>query len=156
MAPDEYPTEPREPSARVGDLFLGVFERLRDRLWGPLPVTAVQCGMIADQTLRQYEALVATHPALERKGKTMPYTSVNGHMFSFLAPDGTLALRLPDADRAAFLERYETRLVEQHGHVMKEYVAVPAALLGRLNELEPYFDLSWSYVSSLPPKKTGR
>lgn len=112
--------------------------------------------MIADQTLRQYEALVATHPALERKGKTMPYTSVNGHMFSFLAPDGTLALRLPDADRAAFLERYETRLVEQHGHVMKEYVAVPAALLGRLNELEPYFDLSWSYVSSLPPKKTGR
>ena len=112
--------------------------------------------MIADETLRLYEALVATRPGLERKGRTMPYTSINGHMFSFLAPDGTLALRLPDADREAFLERYETTLVEQHGHVLKEYVAVPAALLGRLAELEPYFGASFSYVSSLRPKKSAR
>ena len=84
------------------------------------------CTVIADETLHLYEALVATRPGLERKGRSMPYTSINGHMFSFLAPDGTLALRLPDADRDAFLERYETTLVEQHGHVLKEYVAVPA------------------------------
>lgn len=31
-----------------------------------------------------YERLVATDPRVERKGVTMPYTSVNGHMFSFL------------------------------------------------------------------------
>ena len=87
----------------------------------------------------------------------MPYTSVNGHMFSFLAPDGTLALQLrPDDDRAAFLEKYETTLVEQHGHAMKEYVAVPPSLLGRLEELKPYFDLGCSYVSSLRPKETAR
>ena len=112
--------------------------------------------MIADETLELYEALVATRPGVERKGKTMPYTSSNGHMFSFLTPDGTLALRLPDADRAAFIDRYETSLVEQHGHVMKEYVAVPADLLGRTDELKPYFDLSCSYVGSLRPKKTTR
>ena len=61
--------------------------------------------MISDETLRLYEELVATRPELERKGKTMPFTSVNGHMFSFLTPDGTLALRLPQAERDAFLER---------------------------------------------------
>ncbi|HYI65777.1 MAG TPA: hypothetical protein VEW95_02520 [Candidatus Limnocylindrales bacterium] len=97
--------------------------------------------MIADETLRLYEELVATLPGVERKGRTMPYTAINGHMFSFLAPDGTLALRLSDADRAAFLDTYATTLVEQHGRVLREYVAVPAALLGRTDELKPYFDL---------------
>jgi len=46
--------------------------------------------MIADENLDLYEQLVATRPGVERKGKTMPYTSSNGHMFSFLTPDSTL------------------------------------------------------------------
>ena len=37
--------------------------------------------------LELYEKLVATNPQVERKGKTMPYTSLNGHMFSFLSND---------------------------------------------------------------------
>ena len=48
---------------------------------------------IAD-ALKQYEKLIATNPNVERKGATMPYTSLNGHMFSFLTKTGTLALRL--------------------------------------------------------------
>ncbi|MEA2652737.1 MAG: hypothetical protein QOI85_2458 [Chloroflexota bacterium] len=114
------------------------------------------CRVIAAETLRLYEALVATRPGLERKGKQMPYTSVNGHMFSFLTPDGALALRLPEGERAAFLETYGTTLVEQHGHVMREYVAVPADLLGRIDELRPHFDLAYHHVASLRPKKTTR
>lgn len=43
-----------------------------------------------------YESLVSTRPDIERKGATMPYTSLNGHMFSFLTKEGTLALRLSD------------------------------------------------------------
>jgi hypothetical protein len=109
--------------------------------------------VIADETLRLYEALVATRPGLERRGRTMPYTSINGHMFSFITQEGILALRLREADRIAFIKKYETSVVEQHGQVMKEYVAVPATLLGQLNELEPYFELSERYVSSLRPKK---
>ena len=31
-----------------------------------------------------YNKLVATIPAVERKGASMPYTSLNGNMFSFL------------------------------------------------------------------------
>jgi hypothetical protein len=112
--------------------------------------------VITDAVLRSYDALVATHPEVARKGKSMPYTSMNGHMFSFLMPDGVLALRLPPGDREAFLDRYGTRLVEQHGAVLKEYVAVPDDLLGRLDELKPWFDRACGYVGSLKPKKTTR
>jgi hypothetical protein len=38
--------------------------------------------------LALYEKLVATNPGVERKGATMPYTSVNGHMFSLLTKEG--------------------------------------------------------------------
>jgi hypothetical protein len=99
-----------------------------------------------------YEKLVATNPAVERKGATMPYTSLNGHMFSFLAKSGTLALRLPAEEREAFLKKYETKLCEQHGSVLQEYVEVPDALLKKTQTLKKYFDLSYGYVASLPPK----
>src|ERR1700755_626116 len=104
------------------------------------------------ETLELYEKLVATHPEVERKGATLPYTSVNGHMFSFLTPEGRLALRLPAEARDAFLEKYETRLCEQHGAVLKEYAEVPDALLKKTRELKKYFDLSHAYVASLKPK----
>ena len=45
--------------------------------------------------------------SVERKGATMPYTSRNGHMFSFLDPGGSMALRLSADDRDAFLSRYQ-------------------------------------------------
>jgi hypothetical protein len=101
-----------------------------------------------------YQRLVAMHPEVELKGATMPYTSVNGHMFSFLTPTGTLALRLPPDTRAAFLDAQNTRLCEQHGRVMKEYVEVPDALLARPSDLAPYFQVSLEFASSLKPKAT--
>ena len=75
--------------------------------------------------LALYERLVATHSDVDRKGAMMPYTSVNGHMFSVLTKDNKLALRLPEDARSAFLKRYKTTLCEQYGHVMPEYVIVP-------------------------------
>jgi hypothetical protein len=112
--------------------------------------------VISEAVLRSYDALVATHPELERKGKTMPYTSLNGHMFSFLTPDSVLALRLNEVDRDAFMGRYGAQPVEQHGAVLKEYVAVPGDLLGRLDELKPWFDRSCAHVGSLRPKKAAK
>ena len=40
-----------------------------------------------------YEKLVATVPGVERKGATMPYTSLNGNMYSYVAKDGSVNLR---------------------------------------------------------------
>jgi hypothetical protein len=103
-----------------------------------------------------YDALLATIPEIERKGATMPYTSVNGNMFSLLTPEGILALRLPSPDREAFLKRHKTTLCEQYGTVMKEYVRVPAALLENTRELAKYLELSYRYACSLKPKPTTK
>jgi len=111
---------------------------------------------IPEEKLALYEKLVATNPNVERKGATMPYTSLNGHMFSFLTKTGTLALRLPDDDRDAFIKKYKTQLCEQHGRIMKEYVEVPDSLLKKTREMKKYFDLSFAYVGSLKPKPTKR
>src|SRR5947209_18773973 len=86
-----------------------------------------------------YESLVATIDGVERKGAANPYTSVNGNMFSQLLPSGKLSLRLPADEREAFLKKYKTKLVEQYGVVMKEYVEVPDALLAKTSEIKKIF-----------------
>jgi TfoX/Sxy family transcriptional regulator of competence genes len=106
--------------------------------------------------VRRYDALIATQPGVERRGATMPYTSVNGHMFSFLSESGTLALRLPPGERDAFRERYTTTLHEAHGTVMKEYVTVPDTLLADTEQLRPHFGASYAYVAALKAKPTRR
>ena len=111
---------------------------------------------IPPEALNLYTALIATHPAVERKGATMPYTSVNGHMFSFLTQTGRVALRLPEPEREAFLTKYKTTLCEQHGTVLKEYVEVPDGLLKKTRELKKFFDSSYAYVESLKPKPTRK
>jgi hypothetical protein len=112
-------------------------------------------GLSADK-LGLYEKLVATVPAVERKGATIPYTACNGHMFSYLSKAGTLALRLPEDARATFLNKYKTTLCKQYGIVQKEYVEGPDALLKKTAELKKYFALSYSYVRTLKPKTTPR
>ncbi|TME82007.1 MAG: TfoX/Sxy family protein [Chloroflexi bacterium] len=111
---------------------------------------------IPPERLASYERVVATQPGLPRKGATVPYTSVNGNMFSFLTPEGTLALRLPAPEREEFLERFHTSLHEAHGTVMKEYVTVPGQLFEATEQLLPYFAASYAYASSLKPKPTRR
>lgn len=106
--------------------------------------------------LALYEKVVATLPGVARKGDTVPYTSVNGHMFSYLSKSGTLALRLPEEVRVAFLKKFRTTLMRQYGIVQKEYVEVPDALLKKTSALKPFFKASFEYVSSLKPKPTRK
>jgi hypothetical protein len=105
-------------------------------------------------SLTAYDNLVATNALVERKGATMPYTSHNGNMFSFLTKAGTLALRLPRDKRESFLKKYKTKLCEQHGKVLEEYVEVPGPLLQKTSELKKYFDASFAYAAALKPKPT--
>jgi hypothetical protein len=59
---------------------------------------------IPSSKLALYDKLIQTNPNLERKGVKLPYTSVNGHMFTFLSEAGVLAIRLPKDEREAFLK----------------------------------------------------
>jgi hypothetical protein len=99
-----------------------------------------------------FEKLVSGNPAVELKGATVPYTSINGNMSSYLSKEGKLALRLPPDEIEAFLKKYDGRLCEAYGVVQKEYVEIPDAPLAKTGELKKYFNTSVAYVSALKPK----
>ena len=109
---------------------------------------------IPEDRLDAYDRLIASIPEIDRKGKTMPYTSLNGHMFTHLDKSGSMGIRLPEDEREAFLKKYSTTLFVQHGATMKEYATVPDALLQRMDELTPYLELSLEYIRTLKPKPT--
>jgi len=103
-----------------------------------------------------YDKLIATHPEIERKGAANPYTSLNGNMFTLLHASSRLAIRLPEDQRNEFLKKHKTALFEAYGAVMKEYVAVPDALLKNTKDLQKYLEMSYEYVKTLKPKLTTK
>jgi hypothetical protein len=70
--------------------------------------------------------------------------------------EGKLGLRLPAAEREAFLKKYRARLCEAYGVVQKEYVEVRDRLLSSTREVKQFFDSSYEYVKSLKPKSTNK
>lgn len=108
------------------------------------------------EALLHYNKLISSNPTIERKGKTMPYTSINGHMFSFLSKQGEMGLRLSKEDLKGFIEEFSTKQMEQHGRVMKEYVLVPETLLTDTELMTVYLKKSIAYTSSLKPKSTKK
>ena len=107
-------------------------------------------------SLALYEKLVAGNPAVELKGATVPYTSINGNMGSYLSKEGKVALRLPPREIEDFLRKHKAKLCEAYGVVQKEYVEIPDALLAKTSEMKKYFDVSVAYVSGLKPKPTSK
>jgi len=103
-----------------------------------------------------YNKLAATHPEAVVKGDAIPYTSLNGNMYSYLSKDGFVALRLPEDMRSEFLKKYKTTLVTAYGIVQKEYVTITADLLAHTDELKPYFAMSYVYAATLKTKPTKK
>lgn len=109
------------------------------------------------QALEQYRAVVdAGSGNAIVKGAKNAYTSRNGHMFSFLDPTGSMALRLSDELGEQFRSEYESGPVMQYNSVMRGYVAVPPDLLANTDELAVWFDRSYEWIGTLPPKETKR
>ncbi len=109
-----------------------------------------------EQKVELYTRLVASYPDAVLKGGTVPYTSLNGRMYSFLSKGNEVTLKLPAEERIKFIEKYKSRLAENYGIVQKEYVVVPDNLLERIEELKLYFDISYKYTASLKPKPTAK
>ena len=99
-----------------------------------------------------YDSIVATSNKFERKGKTMPYTSANGHMFSQLNKDGEIGIRLSKESQKAFMEKYNATEFRSYGAVMRGYVQVPAELLSNMKLMAELIDEGYEYVMSLPAK----
>jgi len=90
------------------------------------------------------------------KGARNPYTSRNGHMFSFLDVDGAMAIRLSDDLADEFLSRFESGPVIQYGSVMRGYVSVPHDLLSDAEELGSWFKKAYQWIGTLEPKATKK
>jgi TfoX/Sxy family transcriptional regulator of competence genes len=117
---------------------------------------AAKTKPVSNPRVQLYNDLLATLPEIERKGDANPYTALNGNMFTLLHQSQTLAIRLPAEEREKFLKKHKTTLFEAYGAVMKEYVRVPDALLGKTGELRKYLEISYQYAKTLKPKPTAR
>jgi hypothetical protein len=109
------------------------------------------------RVLAAYDAMLAGVPGAVRKGAAFPYTAVNGNMYSQVSKANVIGIRLSKAELAAFLKTYSTTLYESFpGFFMKEYAAVPAALLEDVPALQSWFAKSHAHAASLKPKPTKR
>ncbi len=107
--------------------------------------------------LEQYTAVVESSGAgAEVKGAKNPYTSRNGHMFSFLTPEGMMALRLSDEAGDEFSAVFESGPVMSYGSVMRGYVSVPDDLFQDTTQAAAWFAKSHEWIGTLPPKPTKK
>jgi hypothetical protein len=106
-----------------------------------------------EEQLVIYDALFEKIERFERKGKTMPYTSANGYMFSLLNKDGEFGIRLDKKTAAEFKEKHNTTIFMSHGSVMRDYVLVPDNVFHNQDIMVRYLNDSFDFVMSLPPKK---
>jgi hypothetical protein len=96
--------------------------------------------------------LVNRCPRFERKGKTVPYTSANGHMFSMLNKAGEIGLRFSKAVQEKYIAEFGSSRFRSRGAYMRGYALIPDHMLDDLDRLAEYLNESYDYVMSLDPK----
>ena len=105
-----------------------------------------------EEKLKIYDELVAKCPRFERKGKTMPYTSANGHMFSLLNKAGEIGIRFSKEVQEKYIEEFDSTIFKSYNSIMHGYVLIPENMLDDLDNVARYLDESYDYVMSLEPK----
>lgn len=105
-----------------------------------------------EEKLALYDALVAKCPRFKRKGKTMIYTSANGHMFSLLNKIGQIGIRFSKEVQEKYMQELNTTYFKSYGATMRGYILIPDNMLEDLDELAKYLNESYDYVMSLDPK----
>lgn len=109
------------------------------------------------EALEEYTAVVTQSGAdCQVKGAKNPYTSRNGHMFSFLDGEGRMALRLSDELRDEFAADYDAGPVLSYGSVMRGYVYIPDELRADVPEAAAWFSKSHGWIGTLEPKPTKK
>lgn len=105
-----------------------------------------------EEKLKIYDNLVAKCNRFERKGKTMPYTSANGHMFSLFNKAGEIGIRFSKEIQIKYIEEFDSSIYKSYNSIMHGYVLIPEIMLEELDNLAKYLDESYDYVMSLDPK----
>ena len=108
--------------------------------------------MLREDILKIYNELVASCPRFERKGKTMPYTSANGYMFSQLNKDNQIGMRFSKSVQQKYLTEFNTSNFESYGAVLKGYILIPKTMLHSMEQLKYLLNESYDYVMTLKSK----
>ncbi len=105
-----------------------------------------------EERLQIFDAIVAKCPRFARKGKSMIYTSANGHMFGLLNKAGEIGFRYSKEVQEKYIKEFNSDYYKSHGATMKGYVLIPEEMLTDLDKLANYLNESYDYVMSLDPK----
>jgi len=105
-----------------------------------------------EEKLKTYDALVAKCSRFKRKGKTMPYTSANGYMFSLFNKDSEIGIRFSKEVQEKYIKEWNSTYFKSYGATTKGYVLIPNEMLDDLDSLAKYLDKSYDYVMSLKSK----
>ncbi len=104
------------------------------------------------EQLKIYDKLVSKCDRFERKGKTMPYTSANGYMFSLYNKDNQIGIRFSKEIQQKYMEEYQTTLYKSYNAVMKGYILITDEMLKDHDNIVELLNESFDYVMSLEPK----
>lgn len=105
-----------------------------------------------EEKLKVYDELVSKCNRFERKGKTVPYTSANGYMFSLLNKEGEVGIRFSKEVQKKYIEEFNSSLFKSHNAIMNGYVLIPEKMLKDLDSVAKYLDESFDFVMTLEPK----
>lgn len=105
----------------------------------------------------QYTAHIERWGKVQRKGKKNPYTSHNGHMFTFFdTKENYMAVRLDKAQQEAYFEATGTSHVIQYNSVMRGYIRLTDDIFNDYSKVEDWLNKSFDYICSLEPKPTKK
>jgi len=105
-----------------------------------------------EEKLKTYDKLVAKCSRFKRKGKTMPYTSANGHMFSLFNKAGEIGIRFSKEVQKKHIIEFNSSIFNSYNSMMHGYVLIPEKMLEDLDYLAKLLNQSYDYVMSLDPK----
>mgnify|MGYP000106103494 FL=1 len=105
-----------------------------------------------EEKLKIYDELISKCPRFERLGKTMPYTSANGYMFSALNKAGEIGIRFSREVQEKYLKELDTTYFLSYGAKMNGYILIPEEMLNDLDNVSKYLNESYDYVMSLIKK----
>ena len=97
-----------------------------------------------EEKLKIYDELVSKCPRFKRKGKTMPYTSANGYMFSLLNKAGEIGIRFSKDVQKKYIEVFDSTIFKSYNSIMHGYVLIPENMLTDLDNVAKYLDESYN------------
>ncbi len=108
--------------------------------------------MNREEQIAKYDAIVAEAKGCERLGKTMPYTSSNGYMYSQVNKAGEIGIRLSKERQKELNESHELGPFKSYGATMKDYVMLSDEIISDEAFACSLLEEGLAFVNSLPPK----